>query len=124
MCFKEYIKKFKVKYLEEKIKSLDEKLPSFKEGEDCCRKKFRFIGMVQGVGFRIETKLVADKLGLTGKAMNLYDGSVEVEVQGEREKIDYLVEYLHRVKRFQIESYEEQEVAYENEEKEFVIGIK
>ena len=39
-------------------------------------------GQVQGVGFRWRLMNIAKKYNLTGYARNLYDGDVEVEVQG------------------------------------------
>ena len=43
---------------------------------------------VQGVGFRYRANHSAQRLGLTGYVRNLYDGRVEVEVQGDRELIN------------------------------------
>ena len=40
-------------------------------------------GRVQGVGFRYTTQYEAKRLGLTGYAKNLDDGSVEVVACGE-----------------------------------------
>ena len=40
-------------------------------------------GRVQGVGFRYTTQYEAKKLGLTGYAKNLDDGSVEVVACGD-----------------------------------------
>ncbi|MCJ2376641.1 acylphosphatase [Vibrio sp. ZSDZ34] len=51
-------------------------------------------GMVQGVGFRYHTCHEALKLGLTGYAMNLNDGSVEVIACGESAHILKLYEWL------------------------------
>ena len=51
-------------------------------------------GRVQGVGFRFRTMQFAIQLKLTGWVRNLDDGRVEMEVQGEREKIDHLFEIL------------------------------
>jgi acylphosphatase len=51
-------------------------------------------GMVQGVGFRYETRRVARALGLAGSATNLPDGRVRVEVQGPREACQELVRWL------------------------------
>ncbi len=50
-------------------------------------------GQVQGVGFRyfLRGKLV--ELGLTGWVKNLPDGKVEAEVEGEKEKIEKIVEW-------------------------------
>ena len=44
-------------------------------------------GDVQGVGFRYRANYVAQRLGLTGYVRNLYDGRVELEVQGDRDLI-------------------------------------
>lgn len=41
-----------------------------------------FKGRVQGVGFRFQVKMLADRLGVTGNVRNMYDGSVEVYIQG------------------------------------------
>lgn len=51
-------------------------------------------GLVQGVGFRYSTQREAQRLGLTGYARNMDDGSVEVLACGEAEKVGQLVEWL------------------------------
>ena len=51
-------------------------------------------GRVQGVFFRATTQSVARKLGLTGHAVNLADGSVEVIAQGEQPGLEQLKHYL------------------------------
>ncbi|MDD2343835.1 MAG: acylphosphatase [Tolumonas sp.] len=51
-------------------------------------------GMVQGVGFRYYTQQEAHRLGLSGHATNLADGSVEVVAQGESKAVDKLIEWL------------------------------
>lgn len=51
-------------------------------------------GMVQGVGFRYSTQAQAKKLGITGYARNLSDGSVEVLACGEAEQVDALLSWL------------------------------
>lgn len=63
--------------------------------EDIVRKHVVFYGRVQGVGFRYHSYHIANSLGLTGTVRNLYDGSVEMEVQGSREAIDELVRRLN-----------------------------
>lgn len=60
------------------------------------RKHILFYGRVQGVGFRYYSVYKARQLGLAGWVQNLYDGSVEMEVQGPEEKIDELVSFLDR----------------------------
>lgn len=56
----------------------------------------RFIirGRVQGVFFRASTREQALKLGLSGYARNLADGSVEVLACGSGEALDALQEWL------------------------------
>ncbi|MGP3590120.1 acylphosphatase [Vagococcus sp. WN89Y] len=51
-------------------------------------------GMVQGVGFRYSTQREAQRLGLTGYARNLEDGSVEVLACGEAQKVEQLLAWL------------------------------
>ena len=52
-------------------------------------------GRVQGVFFRAFVKRTADELGLTGYARNCADGSVEVFAEGERDRLEKFVGYLH-----------------------------
>ena len=59
------------------------------------RKKYKFYGRVQGVGFRYTAKYLAQSLGLTGWVENEYDGTVEMEVQGREPMIDKLLEGLN-----------------------------
>ena len=47
------------------------------------RRHYYVSGRVQGVGFRYRAYYTAQSLGLTGYAVNLSDGRVELEVQGE-----------------------------------------
>lgn len=58
------------------------------------RKHIYFYGRVQGVGFRWKARHAADFLNLTGWVRNLYNGNVEMEVQGEEESIDRLIQIL------------------------------
>jgi acylphosphatase len=48
-------------------------------------------GLVQGVGFRYYVHRHATSLGLSGFAENLFDGSVEIEVVGNRSAIEELI---------------------------------
>ena len=52
-------------------------------------------GRVQGVFFRASTARRARSLGVTGHAINLPDGRVEVLVVGPDDAVDALLEYLH-----------------------------
>lgn len=53
-------------------------------------------GIVQGVFFRYNTRLEAERLGLTGTVRNLPDGTVEVIAEGPRERLEELLSYLRR----------------------------
>ena len=58
-----------------------------------CR-KYRVEGRVQGVWFRESTRQQADRLGISGYAINCPDGSVEVLACGKPEALDSLAEWL------------------------------
>ena len=58
--------------------------------------RFIVTGRVQGVGFRAATRNQAIRLGLTGIARNLADGSVEVLAIGEAAALDALAAWLQR----------------------------
>jgi len=55
---------------------------------------FTVKGRVQGVFFRASTRRVADSLGLTGYAINLPDGNVEVLACGDSRAVDELAAWL------------------------------
>jgi len=63
------------------------------------RKHIYFSGRVQGVGFRYRSKYLAEPLGLTGWVENLWDGRVEMEIQGEDLAIRRFLNHL-RVQPF------------------------
>jgi acylphosphatase len=52
-------------------------------------------GLVQGVGFRYNTRRKARLSGLTGYARNLPDSSVEIEVQGTPEALERFIHWAH-----------------------------
>jgi acylphosphatase len=52
-------------------------------------------GRVQGVCFRAETVATGRRLGLTGYARNLTDGTVEVIAAGNQAALKSLVDFLH-----------------------------
>ncbi len=51
-------------------------------------------GYVQGVFFRAFVSTRARALGLTGYVHNLPEGTVEVNAEGERNKLEKLISYL------------------------------
>ena len=60
------------------------------------RRRYRFAGSVQGVGFRWTTTNLANSVGATGWGMNEPDGTVTAEIQGIREQVDAVIEGLDR----------------------------
>ncbi len=59
-----------------------------------CR-QFKVSGRVQGVFFRVSTRDVAVPLNITGHAINLPDGSVEVLACGDANALAELERWLH-----------------------------
>ncbi len=53
-------------------------------------------GMVQGVFFRSKTKREADKHGVKGWVRNLYDGRVEVVLEGEEEVVKKIIDFCRK----------------------------
>ena len=58
------------------------------------RKQIVFSGSVQGVGFRYRARHAADLYGCTGWVRNEWDGSVTMEIQGEEEAIDRVIQAI------------------------------
>ncbi|SEJ10198.1 acylphosphatase [Frateuria terrea] len=56
--------------------------------------RFLVSGVVQGVFYRASTRARARELGLTGHALNLPDGRVEVVAHGEAQALDALERWL------------------------------
>lgn len=72
-------------------------------GGDTRRIHVRFVGQVQGVGFRWTSQRVAFDLGLTGWVRNEPDGSVSMELQGPSEAVaTFFTRLLESYRRFPI----------------------
>ena len=81
-----------------------------------------FKGRVQGVGFRYKSYLLANELGLTGDVNNLYDGDVELNIQGDREKIDLFFEKLAKDRFIRIDDIEIKEKELIKDEEKFKLS--
>lgn len=81
-----------------------------------------FRGRVQGVGFRYKSYMIANELGLTGDVYNLYDGDVEVNVQGEQGKIDLFLDKLAHDRLIRIDDIKIKEKNLELNEKKFSLS--
>lgn len=53
-------------------------------------------GFVQGVSYRASTRREAARLGLSGWVRNLPDGGVEFVAEGERARVEALLEWARR----------------------------
>lgn len=115
MALIELFKNFRDKYMRSSVEKLE--FPEFPP-DDEKRYKIIFSGIVQGVGFRYEVWLIAEKLGLTGFAKNLPNGDVLMEIQGPKNKILYLIHCMESIPRISIENKVIDELPLK-EEKEF-----
>ena len=70
------------------------------------RKHIYFSGQVQGVGFRYRSTYLARPLGLTGWVQNLWDGRVEMELQGEEGAIRKFLTQLRFQRYIRIQGME------------------
>ncbi|MBD8525541.1 acylphosphatase [Pseudomarimonas arenosa] len=73
--------------------------------------RFLLSGRVQGVGFRAATRREAQRLALSGHAINLPDGRVEVVAEGEPRAITELAAWLQQGPPFsQVNSIDRDEI--------------
>lgn len=62
------------------------------------RKRVRFSGIVQGVGFRMTCRHAASDRGLSGWVRNEADGTVLMEVQGEAEAVEAMLAAIREMR--------------------------
>lgn len=74
------------------------------------RKHIYVSGRVQGVGFRFRTQQLARGFGLTGWVRNLYDGRVEMELQGSEADMDHLFERLNQDRYIRIDGLQTERI--------------
>ncbi|MGB8490450.1 MAG: acylphosphatase [Bacteroidales bacterium] len=68
--------------------------------ENLLHYSIRVTGMVQGVGFRWTAASEARHLKLKGYVKNMPDGSVYIEAEGDREKLDQFIEWCRTGPRY------------------------
>ena len=83
------------------------------------RKHIYFSGRVQGVGFRYSALYLARPLGLTGWVENLWDGRVEMEVQGDEDAIAQFFKELRTQRFIVIDNMEIREIEWIEGERSF-----
>jgi acylphosphatase len=96
------------------------KLPYF-EPSSTVRERIIFSGKVQKVGFRLEIYELAKRLNLTGWVKNRSDKNVEAEIQGENEKIIFLIKFMRALKRASVHDVVINEIQIEEDETDFVL---
>ena len=81
-----------------------------------------FTGRVQGVGFRWFAEMLADKHNYTGWIRNMYNGNVEMEIQGSNLNIHSFISDLQKAARSaSISDYSAKEVPALPHEFEFEV---
>jgi len=112
----DYLIKLRDRYVYRQVKRIV--LPQV-ESSKLIREHVFFSGRVQNVGFRYEVFLLARKLGLTGWVKNLKDGSVESMFQGEKNKIDFLIEFMQSLSRAKVKKLSRVEIELVTNEIQF-----
>ncbi len=85
------------------------------------RKHYYVSGRVQGVGFRYRAYHLANLLRLTGYVRNLYDGRVELELQGEETAVRVFLDKIAEGSFICIEDVEVCNMEVDEEERSFYI---
>jgi acylphosphatase len=85
------------------------------------RQRIVFQGRVQGVGFRVRTKSLAQKFGVTGWVRNEPDGTVMLEAQAPEEILDAFLANLRKQTAGLVEREIHAHVRTESSEPEFTI---
>ena len=78
-------------------------------------------GDVQGVGFRYRANYAARNLGLTGYVRNLYNGKVELEIQGERELLSRFLGEVDSGRFIHIDDIESKDIPVVEDERSFKV---
>ncbi len=86
---------------------------------DKIRVKAEFYGQVQGVGFRYSATHLAEMLGLTGWVRNEYDGSVSVEIQGDRYSVEEWFTRIDQRRFIEVDRVDRQELDVIPDERSF-----
>ena len=117
MSLKKKIIEIRDNYVINQVKAAQ--LPEFKSME-IRRYRLTFYGRVQNVGFRLEVTELAKRLGLTGFCNNQENGSVIMEVQGQFDKIKFLVAFMKSLKRIVVKRVDKQRLPLNFTESGFV----
>ena len=112
------LKEFRRNYVINQVAKV--KLPEFTE-DKTVRMGITFSGRVQRVGFRLEVEQLAKRLGLTGNISNLENGDVRLEIQGAKNKILFIIDFMNNLIRIKIRSMKKENLPLIDGETEFII---
>lgn len=118
MGIKEKFNEKRKQYLKYRVSKVE--IPNFIQGK-IVRKRLVFSGKVQKVGFRLEIHEMGKRIGLKGWVRNNEDKTVESQVQGEIEKINFLIDHLKSLRRASVDHLSIEELEIEQGESEFKI---
>ena len=79
------------------------------------RRQIVFTGHVQGVGFRYRARHAASLYGCTGWVRNEWDGSVTMQIQGNPEDINRVIQAIQAGRYVEIEKMDGREMPLEDE---------
>ena len=94
------------------------KIPEFTQ-DDIKRYRVLFKGRVQKVGFRLQVQKLAERLEITGFCENLENGDVLAELQGEENRILYLLSFMCHLKRIRVKDKKAKHIPVKKEETGF-----
>ena len=114
---KESFKKLRDKYVIRQVQRV--KFPDF-PADRVCRCRVIFSGRVQKVGFRLEMAELAKRLGLTGFCKNQPDGNVLAELQGQENRIYFLISFMESLIRIKITDKHIEELTVRPNETAFI----
>lgn len=83
------------------------------------RRHIIFHGRVQAVGFRYRASILAEEMHLTGWVKNLYDGTVEMEIQGRALTVSRMLHALQKDRFIRITDMEAEPRPVEPGEEKF-----
>lgn len=113
-----FFKRVRNNYVIKQVQEAD--IPEFGDSE-VVRHHYIFSGKVQHVGFRLEVEQLAKRLELTGWVKNCNNVDVEMEIQGQRDRIEFLVEFMSSLKRIKIHNLKMDEEPVAKMEQMFMI---
>lgn len=94
-----WLKQWRNRYVIRQVEGIE--FPPFRGG-DVVRQRVVFFGRVQNVGFRLEVCELARRLHLSGFVQNRDTHSVVAYMQGERERIAFVIRFMQSLKRISI----------------------